>query len=359
MDAVNGLLDRIRRHRGVFAIACLAVVALVAVGCGDDDDDDGGGGGGDSGEVQSVDVTFPFQDSIVWAGYEVARDPGGIYESDFGLKPKTVATDGGSFVIQQLIAGQIDFGITGTPETMIAAAQGHDLVGIATIDSDIFTVVTTPDSGVSSIAELEGQTLGVTDLGGGEIPLVNAVLEDAGFTPNEDVELKVIGPGGPAAAKAIEDGEVQAYAAAINDLAGIEATGIEFQPILDDKFQNLPNDQMVVRADALEDEETLQTILDVTKGMFQGTIYAEENPEEALDIICELVPADCTDRAVAEGFFDATIEGSIEQARSGGAPDYDALTTVRDAIAAADNPAAADINLEEVFPDTYSEDLTP
>ncbi|MCE3266901.1 MAG: transporter substrate-binding protein [Solirubrobacterales bacterium] len=357
MEAVNGLLDRIRRHRGLFAIACLAVVALIAVGCGDDDDDDGGGG--DSGSPESVEVTFPFQDSIVWAGYEIARDPGGIYETDYNLKPETVATEGGSFVVQQLIAGQIDYGITGTPETMIAAAQGHELVGIATIDSDIFTVVTTPDSGVSSIEDLEGQSLGVTDLGGGEIPLVNAVLDDAGLTPDENVELKVIGPGGPASAKAIQDGEVQAYAAAINDLAGIEATGVEFEPILDEKFQNLPNDQMVVRKELLEDEESLQTVLDVTKGMFEGTVFGQENPEEGLAIICELVPADCADMDVAQGFYDATLEGSIEQAKSGGAPDYDKLTTVRDAIAAADNPAAADINLEEVFPDTYSEDLTP
>jgi NitT/TauT family transport system substrate-binding protein len=355
MEAVNGLLERIRRRRGLFAIACLAVVALIAVGCGDDDDDDGG----DSGSPTSVDVTFPFQDSIVWAGYEVARDPGGIYETDYNLTPETVATEGGSFVIQQLIAGQIDFGITGTPETMIAAAQGHDLVGIATIDSDIFTVVTTADSGVTSIADLEGQALGVTDLGGGEIPLVNAVLADAGLTPDENIELKVIGPGGPAAAKAIEDGEVQAYAAAINDLAAMEAAGSTFEPILDEKFQNLPNDQMVVRAEALEDEETLQTVLDVTKGMFQGTVFAQENPEDALGIICELVPADCTDMDVAQSFFDATLEGSIQQAEAGGAPDYEKLTTVRDSIAAADNPAAADINLEEVFPDTYSEDLTP
>ena len=116
---------------------------------------------------------------------------------------------------------------------------------------------------------------------------------------------------------------------------------------------------MVVRSEVLDDEETLQTVLDVTKGMFQGTVFAEENPEDALAIICELVPADCADEAVAQGFFDATLEGSIEQARAGGAPDYDKLTTVRDAIAVADNPAAADINLEEVFPDTYSEDLTP
>jgi NitT/TauT family transport system substrate-binding protein len=262
-------------------------------------------------------------------------------------------------VVQQLIAGQIDFGITGTPETIIANAQGHDLVGIANVESDVFTIVATPESGLKSIDDLEGGTLGITDVGGGEIPLVNAVLEDHGFTPDEDVELKVIGPGGPAAAKAIQDGEVDAYAAAINDLAGIEVTGLEFVPILEEKFQGLPNDEMVVRRELLDDEEGLQTVLDIMKGMYEGTVFAEENPDEALSIICELVPADCQDMEVAQGFFDATLDISIDEARAGGEHNYEKLEIVRDSIAVVDNPAAADVNLEEVFPNTYSEELKP
>jgi len=354
MQEASGFLSRVRRTRFVFAVACVGVLALIGAGCGDDDGD----GGGD-GAPKSVEVTFPFQDSIVWAGFEVARDPGGIYESDYNLKPSLVATEGSSFVIQQLIAGQIDYGITGTPETIIANAQGHDLVGIANVESDVFTIVATPDSGVKSIDDLEGGSLGVTDLGGGEIPLVNAVLAEHGLTPDENIELKVIGPGGPAAAKAIEDGDVDAYAAAINDLAGIESTGIEFVPILEEKFQDLPNDEMVVRREVLEDDAKLQEVLDIMAGMYKGTVFAEENPDDALAIICELVPADCQDMAVAQGFFDATLDISIDEARAGGEHNYDKLTLVRDAIAVVDNPEAANVNLEEVFPNTYSEQLTP
>jgi len=349
---------RVRRTTLAFALACTAVLALGVTACGDDDDDgDGGNGGG--GEVREVDVTFPFQDSIVWAGFEIARDPGGIYESEYGLRPSLVATEGSSFVIQQLIAGQIDYGVTGTPETIIANAQGHDLVGIANVESDVFTIVATPESGITSIADLEGGSLGVTDLGGGEIPLVNAVLADHDLEPDQDVELKVLGPGGPAAAKAIQDGEVDAYAAAINDLAGIEATGITFEPILEEKFQDLPNDEMVVRREVLDDEDKLQEVLDIMAGMYEGTIFGEQNPEEGLAIICELVPADCQDMDVAQGFYDATLDISIDEARSGGEHNYDKLTIVRDAIAAVDNPEAADIDVEEVFPNDYSEELTP
>jgi ABC-type nitrate/sulfonate/bicarbonate transport system substrate-binding protein len=352
MEEASGFLSRVRRTRFIFAVACLGVLALVAAGCGDDD----GGGGG---EVQSVTVTLPFQDSIVWTGYEIARDPGGIYESDYNIKAETVATEGGSFVIQQLIAGQIDFGITGTPETIIANAEGHDLIGIASIESDVFTIVSTPEAGVKSIDDLEGKALGVTDLGGGEIPLVNAVLADHGLTPDENIELKVIGPGGPAAAKAIQDGEVDAYAAAINDLAGIEVTGVEFVPILEPKFQDLPNDEMVVRAELLEDPDKLQPVLDIMAGWYKGTVFGEENPADGLAIICELVPEDCQDMGVAEGFYDASVAIGIDEARVGGEHDYAKLTIVRDAIAAVDNPAALDVNIEEVFPNTYSEELTP
>jgi len=349
------------RKRGRWVLVALAVliVGVVAAGCGGDDDTTSGGsdtGGGNTAtaEVQDVELTLPFQDSIVWAGYEIARDR--FYEP-LGLNVSTNAAEGGSFVIQQLIAGNLDYAVTGTPETIIAAAEGHELVGIANIDSDVFTIAATPDSGVKSVEELKGEALGVTDIGGGEIPLVNAVLASAGLVPNEDVELVVVGPGGPAAARALQTGQVAAYAGAINDFAGIEATGVEFQPILDEEFTNLPNDELVVRREVLDDPETLATVLKIAQGWFEGTLFGNENPDEGLEIVCQMVPEDCRDMDVAQGFFDKTIEIELAPAESGGAHDYAKLKTVVDSIAVKDAPAAANIDLEEVFPNEYAEQI--
>jgi len=105
----------------MLGMLCVGLVALVVAGCGDDDDDGGGGGGGGGGsateaakkEVTDITVTLPFQDSIVWSGYEISRGSDGDMEVVAGLKPETQAVEGNSQTIQQLISGKVDWAVTG------------------------------------------------------------------------------------------------------------------------------------------------------------------------------------------------------------------------------------------------------
>jgi NitT/TauT family transport system substrate-binding protein len=346
--------------RPMFGLVCVAVVALAAAGCGGDDDDDGdGNGGGEAAEVEEFPVVFPFQDSIIWSGYEIARGPDGPMEVDAGLAPETQATEGNSFTIQQLISGRVDYAITGAPEIFVANARGNEIIGLSTYYDNVFTVVATTDSGVNSIEDLEGQSLGVTDLGGGEIPLVNAVLADAGFEPDEDVQLEVVGPGGATAFRALRDGDVAGFAGAINDLVPLESQGLRFNVILPEDFNNLPSDYLAVRPEVLEDEELMDKLIAFQKAWFTGVLYGEQYPEDGLARICELVPEDCQDPEFAQGFYEAAIGIAIDESRVGGCPDYDALTTVRDAVAAVDAPEASDINPEDIFPADVCEEMVP
>jgi ABC-type nitrate/sulfonate/bicarbonate transport system substrate-binding protein len=363
------LRQRVVRERSNVALRlcaiCMSALALtIAAGCGDDDDDGGGGGGGGSAEdgqqqqQQSVDLLLPFQDSIVWSGYEIARAPDSIYENEYGITATTTATEG-SGQIQQLVAGKRDFAVTTVPETIIANAKGNKLIMVGSLLTGVFTIAATEESGVNSLEDLDGKALGVTDIGGGEIPLVNAALDDAGLSPDEDVELKVVGPGGATAFKALKSGEVAAFAGAVNDLVPLEGQGLRFHTIVPDKFTGTPDNVMTVRPDVLQDEKTFQTVKDMLKGWYEGVVFGEAHPEEGLGLICELVPEDCQDRAFAEGFYEKAIEISIDNARSGGCPNYEGLETVRDAIAAVDAPSAVDLNLEDIFPDTFCKELVP
>lgn len=352
-------LPKARRWRALLA-ASVAALALVAAGCGDDDDDggssesSGGGGGG----VETIDMMLPFQDSIVWAGYEIARGSDGIYETEYKLKANTTATEG-SGQIQQLIAGNRDFAITTTPETIIAKARGHDLVVIGGILGEVFTIASPEQAGISSLEDLDGEALGVTDVAGGEIPLVRAALNSVGLKDGEDVELVPVGPGGATALKALESGRVKAFAGAVNDLVPLENEGLTFTTILPDAFAGLPDNVMTVRGELLDDEEGLQKVKDLTKGWYEGVVFGEQNPEEGLARICELVPADCQDQAFADGFYAKAIEISIGFAESGGCIDHDTVTTVRDAVAVVDAPQAKDVDVTELFPNEFCEELTP
>src|SRR5687768_5974843 len=351
------------RLKLMLGLLCIGLVALVVAGCGDDDDDGGGGGGGGdtaaAKEVKGITVTLPFQDSIIWSGYEISKGSDGPFEIDAGLRPETQAVEGNSQTIQQLVSGKVDFAVTGAPEIFVANARGRKVYGLATYYDNVFTVVATTDSGTKSIEDLRGKAIGVTDLGGGEIPLVNAVLADAGLEPGKDVELKVVGPGGATAYRALKDGEVAAFGGAINDLVPLESQGLRFDIILPEKFGTLPSDYIAVSEDGMNDQQLLDTLTEFQKAWFTGVLYGEQYPEDGLARICKEVPEDCQDMEFAKGFYQSAIEIAIEESKTGGCPDYDALTVVRDSVAAVDNPKAKEINPEDVFPDDFCKDAVP
>jgi NitT/TauT family transport system substrate-binding protein len=340
----------------------IGAIGLIAAGCGGDDDSTSADTGEETTEapttVSPITVTLPFQDSIVWMGYEISKGTDGPFEVNYGLEAETEATEGNSFTVQQLIAGNVDFAITGSVETMIANSRGNELLGIGAIQSDVFTIAATTDSGTTSIEDLKGQALGVTDLGGGEIPLVKAAIAGAGLS-EKDVELQVIGAGGAAAKKALENGDVAAAAGAINDFVPLEDAGLEFVQIVGDDFSGLPNDYMVIRPELEDDADGIQNVVNLMKGWYEGTVYGEQFPDDALARICVEVPEDCQDQAFAQGFYDASLAISIDEAKACGAPDIPKLETARDAIAAVDVPEAADVDVAAIFPDTYSDQMCP
>ena len=365
-------------RKAAIVLGLIGAVGLIAAGCGGDDDDSDAAQADAttteattteevvdlSAEVRedrpatTLDVLLPFQDSIVWAGYETARGPEGIYEDTYNLTTETSATDG-SGQIQQLVGGKRDFAVVTTPELIIANARGEELIGIASLFSDVFTIAATPESGITSLEQLDGEVIGVTDLGGGELPLVRAALNSVGLEAEVDVELNVIGAGGAAAKKAIENGDVAAYAGAINDFVPLEDAGLTFEAIVGDEFTALPTNHMAVVPELLDDAEAFQAVKDLQKGWFEGNIYGEQFPTEALARICVVVPEDCQDEAFATAFYDSAQAIAIDEAKEGGCPDYDKLETVRTAIALVDAPEAADVDLMQVFPDDICQEFIP
>lgn len=222
------------------------------------------------------------------------------------------------------------------PEPIIVNARGEELIGIASLFSDVFTIAATPESGITSLEQLEGEALGVTDLGRGELPLVRAALASVGLEAETDVELNVIGAGGAAAKKAIESGDVAAHAGAINDFVPLEDAGLTFQTIVSDEFTALPTNHMAVVPELLDDADAFQSVKDLRKGWFEGNIYGDQFPAEALARICVQVPEDCQDKGFATTFYDSA-----------------------QAIALVDAPEAADVDLMKVFPDNICQEFVP
>jgi NitT/TauT family transport system substrate-binding protein len=330
----------------------VTLVSLLALsGCGGDDESSSSSATNSS-ELENVRLMLPYRDSIIFPGLMIAKDR---YFAEEGLDVETLPSDGSSFVIQQLIAGNVDYGLADAANTLIANSKGADLRAIMMVDRNVFTIVTPEDSGIDSIDDLKGKSLGITEAGGGEAPLVEAALRDAGLQPGDDVELVPVGEGGPTSYRALKSGRVQAFAGAYNDLAALEVEGLKFKPIVPEKYTNLPAGHLLVTQSTLDDEQKRETAIKLARAWYKGVVFAEENPDAAYAIICKQVPPDCEGEEVAKGMLNQVL-GLVEQpSGEWGQLDLDRWETVRETFLPED--VRDDVDVESVALNDYIDEI--
>jgi NitT/TauT family transport system substrate-binding protein len=273
-------------------IGLMTALIAIGTGCGGDDDDDGGGGG----ETTELTGTIPFPSGIVFYPLYVAEDKG--YFAEEGISVEVQPLEGSGPVIQQVITGQADFGL-GTPsDTMSAVLEGADLTSTYTLyQSNVFSVVTETDSEVGSLADLEGETIGVGSKEGGETDFLKALLSaEHGWQEGENYELLAVGDGGSATV-AIEGGDVPAYAASFPDVAIMRLRGLDLRNIVPPDFQGFFDSTVVWQSDFVDENPELMA--GFGRALAKATIFGLENPEETLDITAKAFPEEAGDREFA------------------------------------------------------------
>jgi NitT/TauT family transport system substrate-binding protein len=289
-------------RRRTSAALLLPALALGIIACGGDDKGGGGGGSGGSGEVELL-LSFP--PSVIWSSLLVAESEG--YFEEEGLKVNAEGTDGSGFVTQQVIAGNADYGWAAGDSVIVAYAKDDRLRAVMCHqEQNIFRIVTLEDSDIQTLEDVRGKTLGFTEKGGGEEPLVRAALADADLT--DDVKQLPIGAAGPQSKAALEDGTVDAYASSYPDISSLTASGLKFRDITPEKFNGTPGDCLVTRDDVLKDEDGRKTIEGIARAWAKGSVFTIENPEKTLEIGCEAVPEECEDMDAARILVEDTAK---------------------------------------------------
>lgn len=293
-----------RKRVWMLILACL----LLAAGCGGGGGGQGSAGGGEpaegeeaAGGGEAADFTFvlPVDSGVQYHPWFAAQELG--YFEQEGLNVEIVAADGSSAAIQQLVGGQAQAALPSPGAFLTAVDSGQDLRWVYSYEyANVFTIITTPDAGVSSLEDLNGQRMGISEPGGGEVPLVRAVLRDAGLTEGEDVELVPVGEGSALTVQALEEGTVQAYASSLFDVAAIEAAGIETVDILPENAKAFPANGVAVTAESLESNaEQLAGFLRATA---KGVLFSRANPDAAFEIAAAARPEEFEDEnLVREG----------------------------------------------------------
>lgn len=294
------------KTRSVWQRASLAVVALSIIAAACNGDGQSGGDGqeaGNGGELSEFRFMFPVQDTIQFYPWYLAEELG--YFEEEGLSVTLEAADGSSAAIQQLIAGNADAALPAPGAFLQGVATGQPLRWVFSFQySNIFTLVTPSDSGIESVEDLQDGSVGISELSGGEVPLVRAVLREAGLQEGPDVELVPVGEGSALTVQALETGQIDAYSSSVFDIAAIRAAGIEVTEILPDEAASYPADGVVTS------QETLESRRDDLVGFLRATakaiVFTEENPAATFNILSDVAPEEFEDETIAREFFEVS-----------------------------------------------------
>lgn len=263
---------------------------------------------GNSNEDESVErtklqVLLAAEGTTTYYAY-VAKQKG-FFEEE-GLDVELVSGKGSSYVVQQVGAGTVDVGVTAVSSLFTAWDKGIDIRAIYQINvTNLFDLIVKPESGINSVEELKGKVIGVSDLGGGEVPVVKAILAHAGLQADTDVTLRAIGSEAPSILAAFEKGTIDAYSGGAHDLVSLYGQGFESNSIIPEEFKTLPSTAIIVNGNYLDKHPEIA--VKFSRAIAKATDFSIHNYDEVFNIMKEQFPEQYMDENIGNLFLETFI----------------------------------------------------
>lgn len=332
-----------RNHRRAAFGAAAVTVALTLAACSETGTGPEGNGAADS-ELTNVRLQLQWLPQGQFAGYFAAQEQG--YFADEGLSVEIIES-GGDIVPQDALAnGDADYAIAWVPKVLGSIEAGANLTNIAQIFQRSGTLqVSWADSGITSVADFEGQQIG--SWGFGNEWEIFAAMAAEGLDAStveiitQDFNMNAFLQGDIDAAQAMTYNEYAQLLESVNPETGELYTEADFNVIsYEDTVGAMLQDAIWADTERLEsDAEYGETTVAFLRAVIKGWIYAAENPEEAADIVLaagsewgpshELWMVNETNRLIwpapegigiiDEAAWDQTVEGALAAVNETGA----------------------------------------
>lgn len=257
-------------------------------------------------ELQEITLLLPNPSAVLI--FNVCAAIGEGYLEEEGLDVEVEAVDGSGAVLQALVAGQADIGLPGPGPVLNARARGEDVVMVYNhFAQSLFGIVVAEESDAQAPADLAGTTIGVGTAEGAEVSFARAILAEAGLEEDADYEFLPVGDGGPATA-AFQRGEIAAYAAAITDMAIIEARGLPLRELTPESFLGFFGNGFAAMAETIDsDPEMIQGF---ANAIVRGTEFALANKDATLEHCSDINPEEGSEPDLAAALYDAVTSRS-------------------------------------------------
>ncbi|NUL45442.1 ABC transporter substrate-binding protein [Cellulosimicrobium funkei] len=284
VDTRNTRLTR----RGLLAVGTAALVAGTAAACGQGDPAGGGGSGpatgaedsaGGTGDLRPVTVgAIPIVDV---APLHLAKEQGFFEEA--GLDVTIENTSGGAISFPGVSSGQFDFAFGNVVSMMVARSQGIGLKffcsGSTTTGEpgeDNVALIAAPDSGFTTIRDLEGKMLSSNQLANIGDTACRQALDKA---RGDGAALEFMEMAFPDVQAALENGQLDAGVVVEPFVTpALEAGMVAVAWPYAEANPELDTGGYFASEETIEDDPDL--VLSFREALVRGLEYAQENPDE-------------------------------------------------------------------------------
>jgi NitT/TauT family transport system substrate-binding protein len=235
--------------------------------------------------LESIIIAYPTTSSQftpLWFTRDV-----GLYEK-YGLDGKLVFIQGGSVLLQAMLAGQVQAAQNGIAETVTAILRGGD-VRMLGVTAKIFPYSLIAAKSVKSPKDLVGGKIAINRVGDVSAYGSQLALRKLGLNPDKDVTMLQVG-GSPQRLAALQSGSVQA--AAMDFMSGLRLAKLGF-PVLVQLNLNYPYLGPVVSGKFLRESPSVAEAF--IKSYLEGIARFKRNREEGVKALARYMNSSETD----------------------------------------------------------------
>lgn len=234
-----------------------------------------------------------------WPFYVAAGE--GMFATE-GLEVTMEGLDGSSAAIQAMLAGQAQIAVSAPADMLAAAGAGASLTGFYRYYQYLpFRVVVPADSAVASLADLRGQTVGISSVSGGDATYLRSLMAFAGIGESE-YEALPVGEGNMAAS-ALTGGDVVAYSASFVEEIVFGAMGIAYKPLTAEGYPGTAGLLLAAQSDFIAANP--QTIAGLVRALVRATAAGLASRDLVVATCGAVAPHETADL----GFTNAVLDG--------------------------------------------------
>ena len=262
------------------SVAILAAAAVALGGCTS--------ASSSSGEGNLTHVSFGIG-SPMGAGsapFAVAEALG--YFKEEGIDFEYVNFNDAAPILQGVASGELQLAGMPTEPMWQTMERGGDIQLVYSyIRAQTGSIAVLANSGINSLQDLRGASIGQSSLGSTNLLLSNAILAGAGLKENVDFNNVSVGTGA-AALHALQTGQVRALSLWDTEYAGFESSGAKLRYFTTDQVASLFGNTFFTKGSTFKQNAGL--IARFGRAVAKATLFTATNPEAALRLMYRQYP---------------------------------------------------------------------